>query len=791
MKRRRPFLGALLAGTMMTVQAFPALAGEAGDASGTPEAAEVDGDQAGPEKRSAEGDEGIVVTGSRVRGVPVIGTVITLDRSIIVDTGIVDLGEAIRQLPQNFSGGQNPGVGAGAGVLNQNVNAASAPNLRGLGADATLTLLNGNRLPYDSAFAGIDISAIPLAAVERIEVLPDGASALYGSDAVAGVINVILRRDFEGVATSAQIGASTGGGNFRQQVDVVAGTTWPSGGVMLAYDIANNSEIDAGQRSYSSPLVPDTTLSPASQRHAATLSAYQEITPDIEVGLEALYSRRDSTLRGGLPQNFQVRRPDLESFSITPSVTISLGSDWQAKINGTFGHGDTRLDTEFRNRGTFLRNIVGCLCNDLFAIDAGAEGPLFALPGGDARLALGGGYRRNGFERTLITNGVTTSTFEAEQEVRFVYAELALPFVGPDNAIAGIDELTVTAAIRNEDFKDVEQFAAPRVGIRYSPSRGITFHGNWARSFKAPTLFQRFSPYQTLLFPAAVFGAGSGEQTVLLTAGGNPDVRAERARSVTAGFEIQPERLPGLSFAGTYYDIDFSDRVATPIPGSVVVAFRDPAFASLFDSRPDPARIESLIAGSQNGLENFSDVPFNPANVVVLADNRDTNVAAWAVRGVDLRVAWTRRMENDRLFGLEVSGTWLDSQQQVVEGLTRTQLSGTIFNPPRYRARGLARYEAGPFRGNIAVNYLGSLRDPRFADAAPIPASATVDLGLTYDLIRGERREPGLAISLTVQNLFNFEPERIRGLGPTDTPFDSTNFSAIGRFIAFSIRRQW
>jgi P-type conjugative transfer protein TrbL len=174
----------------------------------------------------------------------------------------------------------------GPGIANGIV--AGGPQL-GAGAAAG-TLLNGNRLPYDAAFAGIDISAIPLAAVERIEVLPDGASALYGSDAVAGVINVILRRDFEGVATSAQIGASTDGGNFRQQVDVVAGTTWSGGGVMLAYDFTNNSAVDAGQRPFSSPLIPETTLFPASQRHAATLTAYQEITPDIEVGLEALYA---------------------------------------------------------------------------------------------------------------------------------------------------------------------------------------------------------------------------------------------------------------------------------------------------------------------------------------------------------------------------------------------------------------------------------------------------------------------------------------------------------------------
>jgi outer membrane receptor protein involved in Fe transport len=775
---------ALLAGTMMTAIASPAMADQPKDES-EPQEADPRG------KEAPATSEGIVVTGSRIRGAQTIGNVITLDRTIIEETGVVDLGEALRQLPQNFSGGQNPGVGAGAGVLNQNVNAASAPNLRGLGADATLTLLNGNRLPYDAAFAGIDISAIPLAAVERIEVLPDGASALYGSDAVAGVINVILRRDFEGVATSAQIGASTDGGNFRQQVDIVAATNWSSGGLMLAYDFTNNSAIKADQRSYSEPLEPETMLLPASTRHAATLSAHQEITSDIEVSVDALYSRRDSTLQGGLPQNFQIRRPDLESWSIAPSVKINLGSNWQARINGSFGRGDTRIDSQFLNLGTRFREIVGCLCNDLFSIEAGAEGPLFSLPGGQARLALGGGFRRNGFERTLITNGVTTSTFDAEQDVRFLYGEVFLPLFSPENEIAGIEELSVTAAIRNEDFENVEQFAAPRIGIRYAPVAGFTLHGNWSRSFKAPTLFQRFSPYQTLLFPAELFGAGSGDETVLIASGGNPDVRAERARSIAAGFELRPESMPGLTVSGTYYDINFTDRVATPIPGSVVAAFGDPAFASLLDFNPDPARLTSLIAGSLNGLENFSGVTFDPANVAVLADNRNTNVAAWNVEGVDLRLSWTKRLGGDRQFGLDLTGTWLDTSQQVVAGQPQTQLSGTVFNPPRYRARGLARYEAGGLRANVAVNYLGSLRDPRFADAETISPSATVDLGVTYDVIPGKGRDPGLAVSLTVQNLFNFEPERIRGLGPTDTPYDSANFSAIGRFVAFGIRRHW
>ncbi|NJC00036.1 outer membrane receptor for ferrienterochelin and colicin [Sphingomonas trueperi] len=82
-------------------------------------------------------------------------------------------------------------------------------NLRGLGSDATLTLINGHRLPYDAVNQGVDISIIPLAALERIEVITDGASALYGSDAVGGVANLILRRDYDGLLTSARVGAST------------------------------------------------------------------------------------------------------------------------------------------------------------------------------------------------------------------------------------------------------------------------------------------------------------------------------------------------------------------------------------------------------------------------------------------------------------------------------------------------------------------------------------------------------------------------------------------------------
>ena len=120
-------LSILLSGTTLVGAAPPLFAQDSPGEQAQDDATEV-GDTALDDESSA-----IVVTGTRIRGARVIGEVIELDRETIVEAGQVDLGEAIRSLPQNFSGGQNPGVGSGAGLINSNVNSAASANLRGLG----------------------------------------------------------------------------------------------------------------------------------------------------------------------------------------------------------------------------------------------------------------------------------------------------------------------------------------------------------------------------------------------------------------------------------------------------------------------------------------------------------------------------------------------------------------------------------------------------------------------------------------------------------------------------------
>lgn len=778
-------LASLLAGTALICIAPPLSAQESN-------AAPDQGDDESAAPRSGEpGGNAIVVTGTRIRGARTVGDVIDVDREEIVEAGQVDLGEAIRALPQNFSGGQNPGVGSGAGLVNSNVNSAASANLRGLGPDATLTLLNGHRLPYDSAFAGVDISAIPLAAVDRIEVVPDGASALYGSDAVAGVVNVILRRDFEGVETSAQIGASTEGGYFRQQADIVGGTRWDGGGFFLAYDFTRNSDIQAGQRSYAASLDPDTTLFPSLERHAATFSGHHEISPGIDASVDVLYSRRSSVRITGTPTLRQTADPVVESYTFAPSVTADLGSSWQLSVLGVFGRDRTRYRTTFTRPSAPTSVTEGCFCNEVLSLEAGAEGPLFALPGGDARLAFGAGLRDNSLDFSRSEGGNLIIAFDETQRARFAYGELFLPFVSSRNAITGVDALSLSLAARHESYPGLDSQTTPRIGVIYAPVPGVILRGSWARSFKAPTLYQRFIPYQTIVLPASIFGAGTAPKTVFVTSGGNPDVTSERARSWTAGLEFRPPSIAGLLVSATWYDIRYRDRVVRPIAGSVVAGFRDPGYASLIDFSPDPGIFSDLIANSLFGLENFSGSPYDPANIVAFIDNRNRNVAVWAIEGIDARIAWDHDLGNQRRLGLEVAGSWLKSNQQLNADLPEVQLAGTVFNPPRYRARAVARFEAGTLRANAAVNYIGALDDARFASAGRLSPSATVDLGVSFDVIGGKGRNRGLTLSLTVQNLFDDEPEIIGQTGPTDTPYDSTNYGPIGRFVALGIRRHW
>ena len=157
----------------------------------------------------------VVVTGSNLRGIDLqeAQPIVILDRAEIDAIGATTVSDLIKQVSES-GGGTGNFTTANSGALQADSPAGQAGiSLRGLGTASTLTLVNGRRIAVSSFANGsenfVDINAIPLAAVERVEILTTGASAIYGADAVAGVVNLILRKDFDGVRVGVSAGDST------------------------------------------------------------------------------------------------------------------------------------------------------------------------------------------------------------------------------------------------------------------------------------------------------------------------------------------------------------------------------------------------------------------------------------------------------------------------------------------------------------------------------------------------------------------------------------------------------
>jgi iron complex outermembrane receptor protein len=130
-----------------------------------------------------------------------------------------------------------------------NATRGSGVNLRGVGVNATLLLFDGNRFPAAGTQGQfIDPSVLPFIALERIEVVPDGASAIYGSDAVAGVVNLIPRNNFDGAETNVR--ASFADGYSTNQISQIFGHRWDKGSAILAFEHTYNSALEGDARDF-------------------------------------------------------------------------------------------------------------------------------------------------------------------------------------------------------------------------------------------------------------------------------------------------------------------------------------------------------------------------------------------------------------------------------------------------------------------------------------------------------------------------------------------------------------
>ena len=298
-----------------------------------------------PQQKEATTLDRIEVTGSRIKRTDIETSqpVFSLSHDDIQAQGLTSVGDVIQNITANGSTLNT--------TMNNGGNGETRVSLRNLGSNRTLVLVNGRRWVGGTGLGGaVDLNTIPTAAVERIEVLKDGASTIYGSDAIAGVVNVILRQNFDGAEANAYIGQFDKGDGARQSYDFTVGSTGDRWAAMFGIGYVKEDPVMAGDRAISEFSVANAGPGAFFNGSSTTPNGRFAICPDrggpavYDPVLKCIYADRRDLDNNGTPDAFTERRPATASPTGIPPGTQTPGS------NGQFTYNNGKNGSAWRNR---------------------------------------------------------------------------------------------------------------------------------------------------------------------------------------------------------------------------------------------------------------------------------------------------------------------------------------------------------------------------------------------------------------------------------------------------------
>ena len=730
--------------------------------------------------------EEIVVTGTYIRGVAPASPVITIMSADIENSGASTAGEALRELPESFAGGQQSPIGVnGQGPYQNTANFSysDSANLRGFGSDSTLVLINGHRVPVTGIQNSVDISAIPVPAIDRVEVVTDGASALYGSDAVGGVVNFILKKDYAGAESLAEFGIPTEAGGFSQRYGQLFGTTWEGGSALISYQYRDQDGLYGSQRNWYTGPDPMSLLGSIHQ-NSAFLDASQQVNSNLSVFVEGLYNRTTSFGVVSHPSGGTDYLPTVGyTYNASVGANLLLPHNWKVDFTGTTG--SDRFD-HFDSEPLFSFTEDRVPTNRLSMGEVLGEGPIVSLPSGDVRAAVGAGYRSEGLvSANLITIGTVNETgpVTGSRHLKYGFGELTLPLIGAQSARTAAQELILTLAGRYEDYSDFGTHFSPLVGLSYEPLQALRLRGTWNRSFHAPSLYEKYSPYDALLYP--VEAPKGGSTVALIPLGGNSALQPETANSFTVGADYQPPEIRTLRMSATYFNIRYSDRIVEPII-DLTTALIEPAFASLVTPNPSPALQQSIISGASPFI-NATGAPYEPASVSAIIDDRFVNVSQQWARGVDIRL----KISLDSALGQFTpffNGSYLQLRQKLTDTSPEQTISGLVYYPPKYKLQGGINWSRSSLSSTAIINYIPPENDNLAATPGRVGFWATLDLQGSYSIARTQSVFNGISFRLSILNVLDKRPAY---LAQDPLTYDPTQASPLGRVVKIGLVKEW
>jgi iron complex outermembrane recepter protein len=764
--------------------------------------------------------EEVVVTGSNIRGSLEYqaSEIVTLTRTDIARTGATDVAGLLQTIPQNFSGGTYgaiPDGVFGTNTLKDSVQSgAVAPNLRGLGTDSTLSLLDGHRLAPAESGTIIDIGMIPLDAIERVDVLTDGASAIYGTDAIGGVVNIILRKDYEGVETTVN-GSSDDGADYRQgQFATTGGHHWDSGNALLSLDYSEQTPLLSKYRAYTNSLpvldtpsgVYQSELYP-DERQVAVLGDFrQQLGSIVDLSSDVFFGHRNysqgftsTDVVSPLETIYSYNRDAsaVNELSASLSLGVKLPADWRFQTDLLYGRTDEHpLDSEYEeipaSKLVETFNIPSTASSRLYSVVSKADGTLFTLPAGAAKAAVGVEYRHESYDymqSETVSNGgkptYSVSDGAYARHLRSAFTETSVPLISPDRRLPGAQSVALTAAVRYDDYSDVGNTTNYKLGLKWRIVDSLALRATRSTSFRAPDLQHEIAVGRGNSVGAIsnYFIGPDGKTVPVIRLGQTSLLMPETATATTAGFDLTP--LQSLKLGMTAFRYDYINRFAfAPQDPNEI---NEPAqYGPLVTPITSVTQVEQLIsqALAKGGIVAVPQ-PYSIYQYIIDASYR--NLSRETVRGLDANLTYTWHAGN---FAIEhaLAGTLMSwDKDQITATSAPIETVGLVGYQPRFRARGSTTLSQSGWSVTGTLNYVSEFYNGTAVDAEHVGSWLTFDAVTRVSLDSAARDQLGLSII----NVFNRDPPYVYRNPPGGPFYDPANANPLGRVFTLRYTHKW
>ncbi|MDE2403184.1 MAG: TonB-dependent receptor [Sphingomonadales bacterium] len=439
--------------------------------------------------------------------------------------------------------------------------------------------------------------------------------------------------------------------------------------------------------------------------------------------------------------------------------------------------------------------IAGEAKDDLLDLRLVADGKLFALPGGDVRLALGAEYMRDQYEQRYKSD-ITIGSLGAYpfsnygRNVKSLFGELNVPLLGGQGP-----SLVVSASGRYDDYSDFGHTFNPKFGATFKPVEWLTLRGNWGSSFTAPTPLDQLGSLQNTInaYPFVAFTRPGdtpppGSYT-LSVQGSAANLKPQKAHTWSVGFDVTPPIIPGLSASFSYYNVDFKDILSTPLVNSQIFTNFGAQITTSVTGLT-AAQLNTFAALAPNGPTVITPL-IGTRTVYEFVDFRTNNFGSMKVGGLDMSARY-RRETGFGGFDLAVNANLqLERKQQATPTAAVSDLLAKD-NGGRLQMQTIAGIDVRQLRAQITWNHSSGYEITPTVSAPPqnrIGSFDVFNLFFRYAFKSESKILNDVNLTLGVDNVFDKAPPVSFTTGPADSGY--ANGFTLGRMFVFGASKKF